>query len=317
MKAEHPPFRMIVRAGKLVPASGYDEERLATFALESEITCTIVRDANPKLARYWMLLNLAVKQCPTPWKTTAEAHGYLKLTLGVVSPIQTPHGDIWKEPRSLSDLEPGEFDEFFEGAMALLWHITGVDPETLQKEAAGDGGKKSLADPQAPRLAGDKGGGTRPPDSRAAADPNSETVQQGVPNRIAADFEDEDSLAGYAAGDDEGGGGAAGISATGMPPADQYAPPDERAMLDNDGQRMSTTALKAEAIAKLVALATDATLTIDERRLSLAQNRQGWIDTLPGHPEFVRTAFQTADKIIKGELAADSAKRYLFSLKDG
>jgi hypothetical protein len=157
MKVEQPTFRMIVGVSKLTPATQFDEERLCTFRLGSEVEVKISQDKNPKLMRrYWWILNHMVRDAPTPWKNSAEASAAIKIALGVVDRSIGTNGVVISYPRSLTDLDGPEFEEFYEGAMAVLYAVTGVDVETIIRESASPG-DESPADiaPDAP--AGEEG----------------------------------------------------------------------------------------------------------------------------------------------------------------
>jgi hypothetical protein len=221
-------------------------------------------------------------------------------------------------------LEGPDFELFFEGAMALLYRLTGVDPDTLWKESAGPSIEAELYD-ESPALsspsedAGEDGGGgpLATPQTRPAA-----AVTQSPPARAS------DHLAG---GD---GGGSGLVSPDSRPAAADPVPvmrhenivgsieADERAALAT-AEPMSTAALKQEAIKKVIDLAlelhaqTDPALTPEQITTTMAECRRQWIEKMPGHPQFVKTTFETAAKVMRGELPRPAAQKYLFSLKDG
>jgi hypothetical protein len=249
-KTEFPPLRMIVGAGKLTPADAYSEERLDSFRQGMEMHWQPVTNPQSKLRKkYWAILTRVVKDCPSPWEDVENASNELKRVLGIVRTGYQINGVEISYPRSLNEIEEPEFEAFFENAMAVLYRITGVDPETLLRESADPGN-----DPQQSESPGE------PPSAGEGSD--------GAP----------------------------------LPPATVAAAPSPNA-----------EAIKAEAINKLLQLAGDKDLTVSERLENLANLKPVWADQLPA--DFVAACFETAAKVIKGELQADAAKRYLFSLR--
>jgi hypothetical protein len=88
---------------------------------------------------------------------------------------------------------------------------------------------------------------------------------------------------------------------------------DERAMV-NSAKPMAYDGLKAEMVKKVLAMAGDQTLSVQERLESLDNIRPAWDDQIKGHPGLVRQVFDTAAKVIRGELPAAKAKQYLETL---
>lgn len=331
MKSEHPPFHMIVRPTGLSPASGYDEERLNSFKNGTEVSVTITRSTvSPKRRKYWAILHLVVKRCRTPWTNIDEASEYLKSSLGIVNLGKTPSDKIMRYPRSLTDLGEPEFEDFYEGAMALLYRITGVDPETLRRESADPGGDtstpSSLFDPE------DEVGGSRPPPPASVAAAPIQESPAGTPmlhgasdiggggrEPLTSDAAAGQEFASPAEVAASGGEGDRDESPPVLAPvtvaATNEEPADERAHFDGV-EASSNAALRAEAVNKLLTLADDTALTVDARLHALESVRQSWIDCLPGHPGFISAVFSTAAKVIRGELQSAPAKGYLFSLRD-
>ncbi len=76
-----------------------------------------------------------------------------------------------------------------------------------------------------------------------------------------------------------------------------------------------TRNLMVECLEKFVALATDETVPeATKRRHNVEFAKNAWKEALPQRLDFVKTCFETADKIVKGELGAEAAKRYLEGL---
>lgn len=131
------PFKMIVERGRLVPAEAYDAERLDTWRNGTKVNVTFVRDGGRVMERkWWGILNRAVKECKTPWKTANEASEAIKLAIGVVNLTKTVGGDFLAYPKSLTELEDPELDEAVEQMVNVVHRITGVDPEEWKKQVS-------------------------------------------------------------------------------------------------------------------------------------------------------------------------------------
>lgn len=134
-KHESPPFKMVVEAGKLVPATAYDQERLDTFRRGTRVNVSFVRDGGRVMERkWWAILGRAVKECKTPWQTKDEASEAIKLSLGIVNLSKTINGNFMQYPKSLTELEDPELDEAVMQMMGIIQHITGVDPDEWKKQ---------------------------------------------------------------------------------------------------------------------------------------------------------------------------------------
>lgn len=73
--------------------------------------------------------------------------------------------------------------------------------------------------------------------------------------------------------------------------------------------------LMQECIDKMLRVATDVDVPDPrERRGILETAKNAWKESVPGHHEFVKQCFVTADKVVKGELPADKARQYLEGL---
>lgn len=358
LKSEQPTFTMRVKPNALVPADAYGEERLDTYRHESLVEVRMNQEKSPKLLKkYWAILALVIRDCKTPWKRTDEANRALKRAFGIMRTGHLTDGREIEEVGSLTQLEGPDFELFFEGAMALLYRITGVDPDTLWKESAGPKIEAEYEDQETPatttpsNVAGeapsglpsgsaDVGDGSHPP----ADSPRPPAVAASSSPPPRGDDGDSDAANGPtppAAGtaplssvnqqraerglpavpDGKRGTFLDGPSAKGdrhkPPPADEdRRPADERAAV-NSAEPMNTRELKQAAIKQVLDLALDEALTKQERTEELAKSRGIWIAQMPGHPEFIKTVFDTAGKVMRGELPRPAATKYLFSLKDG
>lgn len=136
-KHEMLPFKMIVERGRLIPAEPYDAERLDTWRNGTKVNVTFVRDGGRVMERkWWAILNRAVKECKTPWKTAAEASEAIKLAIGVVNLTKTVGGEYLAYPKSLTDLDDPELDEAVQQMIDVVHHVTGVDPEEWKKQVS-------------------------------------------------------------------------------------------------------------------------------------------------------------------------------------
>ena len=131
-----PPFKMKVENGRLVPATPYDQERLATFQKNHVFHVYVVRvQAHPLIRKWWAVLGKVIDTCKTPWTDKKAASEALKLALGYCTPYRQINGDWGSVPMSLTDIDENELENAFNGAMAILEKMTGVDPLTLKAES--------------------------------------------------------------------------------------------------------------------------------------------------------------------------------------
>jgi hypothetical protein len=86
--------------------------------------------------KWWAILNRAVKECKTPWKTAAEASEAIKLAIGVVNLTKTVGGEFMAYPKSLTELDDPDLDEAVQQMIDVVHHVTGVDPEEWKKQVA-------------------------------------------------------------------------------------------------------------------------------------------------------------------------------------
>ena len=136
-KGDFPALRMVVENGRLAPATPFDQERINSYRRGAIVMCKLNDERDRVLVRkWWAILSLVIKQCQTPWKTKEEASEAVKLALGIVNLSKTVGGAFMQYPKSLTELDDPEMTEALENMIELLSRITGVDVETLRKEAA-------------------------------------------------------------------------------------------------------------------------------------------------------------------------------------
>lgn len=135
-KTDSPPFNMKVEVGpRLAPATAFDAERLSSYRLGSSVRVQFVDTASRAgIRKWWAILNRAVRDCDTPWKTAQQASEAIKLSLGIVNLGKTVSGKMMQWPRSLTELDDAELDEAVQDMMDVLHRITGVDPADWRRE---------------------------------------------------------------------------------------------------------------------------------------------------------------------------------------
>lgn len=138
-KSDHPALHMILERGRLVAAGPYEEERLASYPNGTPFIVKITSDRGKRtIRRWWLILGLAVEQCPTPWTTAEQASEAIKMAIGVVNIAKSVTGTTMLQyPKSLSELDEPELERAFQNMVTLLSKITGVDVLTLKKESEG------------------------------------------------------------------------------------------------------------------------------------------------------------------------------------
>ncbi|TPK14125.1 hypothetical protein [Mesorhizobium sp. B2-5-11] len=161
---------MVIEAGKLVPATAYDQERLDTYRRGTPVNVVMVRDGGRVMERKWFaILGLVVKQCNVPWTNKDQASEAVKLALGIVNLSKTVGGEFMAYPKSLTELTDPELDEAVRDMMDLIQRMTGIDPATLKKEIA-DVGEDEHEPADGSSVGGQGSDGASPsPDSPAVA----------------------------------------------------------------------------------------------------------------------------------------------------
>lgn len=269
------PFKMTVERGKLIPATPYDAERLDTWRSGTAVNVTFIRDGGRVMERKWFaILNRAVKECKTPWKTAAEASEAIKLAIGVVNLTKTVGGDFLAYPKSLTELDDPELDDAVQQMIDVVHHVTGVDPEEWKRQVAHirDEPKSADASPA------DQGSDSEAPSSgQTVAATNSEmqppageTIRSTQDGSMEAEPETGQSSVGSA-----------------------------------------STYTRADCLKAFMNTATNAELNVNDRRQLLADMKDMWKEALASDLDFVKACLQTADKVAKGEIEAAPARKYL------
>lgn len=135
-KHDHPSLQFLVEGGRLVPAGPYEAEVLDTYSRGAQLTVTLHQKRSlPLLKKYWAVLRDVVSNCKTQWESPDEASDALKLALGVTDVSKTVNGQMFVRPGSISftSMDEAKFRKFFEDAMMILAHVTGIDPAELNR----------------------------------------------------------------------------------------------------------------------------------------------------------------------------------------
>lgn len=180
-QSELPPLRMVRKGMSLVPADAFSEEMLDGIRFNVPIDVHWTYELlDPKRKKFWAVLNNVIKNCRTPWTNSKAAADALKTHLGVISHSATLRGDPVKYPGSLLDLTDPEFDAFYEGAMATLHRVTGIDPESLRRAAPKVQGEAGPAT----NVMGDPIGREAPAESESEAEPDEREMVNDEPSNV-------------------------------------------------------------------------------------------------------------------------------------
>jgi hypothetical protein len=298
-KAERtPPFIMRVDGQRLVPGSAWDAERLASYRNGSTVNVIITQEkASWRQRKYWAILGAVVKAGAVRQTRAEDLHKAIRLKLGIVESFTTLGGATKVELRSTTAMDEQEFEGFYLEAMELLKDITGVDVETLGKEAADVGrDEQETARTPVPESAVDGAStdvGLDTDAPAAGADGTAMSPADPVGASISGDEPDQPARE---AADQKGG-------ASGNP--DEIASPS----------KPITRADLQECIDKFLFVVTDPKVPdVRHRRGVLELTKDDWKRDLPERPDFIRACFETADRVLKGKVSTADAREYLEGL---
>lgn len=315
---DKPAMRLRVEPNRLVPADGYSEELLDQYRIG---TVLVVRETpekgtyrEKKEHRFWAILNLAIKTCPTPWRRSRQAADALKRALGVVDQGATLSGAPIVYPGSLNDLNDPEFDAFFEGAMAILSRITGVDVETLRKEAGvgASAGNNDLSDKTDEAYISDvdirENAATdsiRPAD--AELDQGNQAARKEPDSGVDLEPQPEP---------------VDGTATLGPVNADSPVDVSVEPSADSEGKPSGSAAVlqiedERDCVRRFVEVARDPKTTIQEKIDIINEARGWWSEKLPTRVNFVKQVADTAERVAQGKLQGPSASAFLHSLVGG
>jgi hypothetical protein len=176
-KHDAPLFKMMIEGGRLVPATAFDAERLDSYRRGTRVNVRFTEEKDRVLVRkWWAVLGLVVKQCDVPWTNKEQASEAIKLALGIVNLTKTVGGKFMQYPKSLTELDDPELQEAVDQMMALIERMTGIDPDTLRKEAADVGADDRETSSDAPS-SDENGSGDPAPDAAAGESSDQESGQ--------------------------------------------------------------------------------------------------------------------------------------------
>lgn len=137
------------------------------------------------------------------------------------------------------------------------------------------------------------------------------------PDALSGEAETEQDTSGEVPPSDAGSGAAD----PSCPAADQTVREDEAGAGDIEAQDSPDASPASEptyspqdCLKAFLQTATDPALSVTERRDLLEEMKEWWKSAMPAKQDFVRACLNTADKVAKGELGADAARKYLEGL---
>jgi hypothetical protein len=195
-KRDVPPLYVLVGdGGRLDPAFQHDQERVMSFRKGTRLVVTIEPDGSRRGVRKWhAIIGKAVKNSLLPWVTASAADEAIRLALEMYEPKRANDGTWHRVTQSLNDLSDEELDEKIELMTALVYRISGVDPDDFKREMAGAGDERFQSDydkPAADNQNAGQGGteSSSPPAPESGAATNSEEM-------VSSDPADSDVLTG-------------------------------------------------------------------------------------------------------------------------
>lgn len=274
-KHDMPSLQMVVQGLHLVPAGPYEQEVISTYQQGAVLTVDMHQKRTlPLLKKYWAVLRDVVANCKTPWNSPDEASDALKLALGVTDIGKTVSGQWFIRAGSIS------FTSMDQAAFKDFFD------KAMAVLAEVTGIDPETLSSRYRHLAEQEPSEAAPPADDVGSDgdaPHPSTTD------VAADPVP-------AAADPEAGAIEAGHVDTAAPASD-------------------LTSLKREAIDKFIAAATDPSVpNAKDRQETVVFAKDAWKLSLPTELEFVKACFETANKVVKSELPAAAARRYLEGL---
>jgi hypothetical protein len=273
-KHESPPFKMLIENGKLVPATAYDQERLDTYRNRTKVNVVMVRDGGRVMERKWFAV------------------------LGlVVKQCNVP----WKNKDQASE------------AVKLALGIVNLTKTVGGEFMAYPKSLTELSDPEIDEAVRDMMDLIQ---RMTGIDPA--TLKKEI-----ADVGEDEQEPQSGAPTSEGSDGDAprpntpDVAATPIEPAaaDQEAGEPEADHGDSAAPASDLPALKRECISKFLTAATDPSVPeAKDRQETVVLAKDAWKQSLPNEPDFVRACFETARKVVRGELKEAPARKYLESL---
>lgn len=182
-KDDAPPLIVVVENGRLVPKYPADAERLASYTNGATLEVTVSRGGKRIQHNIWYaLLGGAVKTGRSPWDSIEAADTACRLALDMTELSQTVGGQFMLYPASLWSFTDKELDEKIELLKAIIYRVTGVDPNEFRKHYGHDGteGFRSPSS-QTPEDGASSGVEATPLDAGAPTDPEGSRSQAMTP----------------------------------------------------------------------------------------------------------------------------------------
>ena len=135
-KTDYPALLMVKRGRGFLPATQDDAERVDSYR-EGDLFWMVVspKDVPWQIKKCKAVIRHAVKNCNTPWDNVDAADAALKLAVGWVMSYEDIDGSWRAYPKSMMEFEDiEELEALCEKIYALLYQITGVDPDVIAAE---------------------------------------------------------------------------------------------------------------------------------------------------------------------------------------
>ncbi|TVR06674.1 MAG: hypothetical protein EA385_15260 [Salinarimonadaceae bacterium] len=123
---------VVTRHG-ISPIGAYDAEVLSRYPIGSEVECRLHQPKTPRLSgKFWAILGRVVDNTDAFPDTRSLANALL-IHCGYIESTSLIGGGEHLHPRSISDLQKAEFEQFFEEAMDVICTqiIPGLDRDAL------------------------------------------------------------------------------------------------------------------------------------------------------------------------------------------
>ena len=187
-KDDAPPLIVIVENGRLVPAYPADAERLASYSNGAKLEVTISRGGKRIQHNIWYaLIGGAVKTGRSPWDNAEGADLACRIALDMTELSKTAGGQFMLYPSSLWSFTDKELDEKIELLKALIYRVTGVDPNEFRKHYGHDGTEGFQSSPETEQDRSDdasSGVEATPLDAGALPDPGGAGTQAMTPDAL-------------------------------------------------------------------------------------------------------------------------------------
>ena len=177
-KTDYPALLMVKRGRGFLPATQDDAERVDSYR-EGDLFWMVVspKDVPWQIKKCKAVIRHAVKNCNTPWDNVDAADAALKLAVGWVMSYEDIDGSWRAYPKSMMEFEDiEELEALCEKIYALLYRITGVDPDVIAAECwspprdtSSSAGSPSSADDREPGEASPKPSTSPGPTSQASS----------------------------------------------------------------------------------------------------------------------------------------------------